>query len=126
MTAVNEMTFGVEFELTLPNGTIQQVGGYHHGAQIPGLPDGWNAQHDGSIRAAGGRQGVEVVSPILRGIEGLEQIEKVCEGMKLTGAKVNASTGFHIHIGFDRRNKDGLRRLVSLVANFEKALFAST
>jgi Putative amidoligase enzyme. len=39
---------------------------------------------------------------------------------------VNRSTGFHVHVGFNARDLAALRRLVSLVANFEKALYAAT
>src|SRR5205807_2551141 len=42
------------------------------------------------------------------------------------GAKVNRSTGFHVHVGFDGRDAGALHRLVNLVANFEKALYAAT
>jgi hypothetical protein len=68
----------------------------------------------------------EIVSPVLKGADGLRQLKAVCDWLNAVGAKVNRSTGFHVHVGFDRRDKAGLRRLVSLVANFEKALYAST
>jgi hypothetical protein len=122
---VNELTFGVELEVTLPAGACP-VGGYHAGLQVPGLPAGWNAQRDGSIQPGPGYMGVEVVSPVLRGADGLRQLQAVCDWLGAAGAKVNKSTGFHVHVGFRRDDKAGLRRLVSLVANFEKALFAAT
>lgn len=127
MTAVNvnDLTYGVEFEVTLPAGIID-VGMYHRGVQVPQLPEGWKAERDTSIQPAPGYMAVEIVSPILKGAEGLRQIKVVCDWLNSVGAKVNRSTGFHVHVGFERSNKDGLRRLVSLVANFEKALFAST
>ena len=125
MTAA-ELTFGIEIECTIPHANAPQVGGYHAGRQIEGLPIGWNAQRDGSIRAGRGYVGVEVVSPILKGADGIQQIKLVCEWLKRIGAKVNRSTGFHIHVGFDRENRDQLARLVTVVANFEKAIYAST
>src|SRR5262249_30791139 len=42
------------------------------------------------------------------------------------GARVNRSTGLHVHVGFDRTDCHALARLVYLVSNYEKALFAST
>jgi hypothetical protein len=123
----SEMAFGVEFEVTMPRANCPTVGAYHHGLQIAGLPTGWNAQGDASIHATvAGHVGVEIVSPILKGADGLQQVKAVCEWLKSKGAKVNASTGFHVHVGCDRTNTTLLGRLVHLVANFEKALFAST
>lgn len=122
---VNEMTFGVEFEVILPAGTIDRVGNYHAGIQIAGLPVGWNAQHDGSIQVRGAAQGVEVVSPILKGTDGLDQIVFVLNWLKERGAKVNQSTGLHVHVGFQGDEK-ALAAVVACVANYEKALYAST
>jgi hypothetical protein len=122
---VNDLTFGVELEVTLPFGTCP-VGGYHAGVQVPQLPQGWKAERDCSIQAGPGHQAAEIVSPVLKGADGLRQLKAVCDWLNRVGAKVNRSTGFHVHIGFDARDLDALRRLVCLVANFEKALFAAT
>jgi hypothetical protein len=123
---VNDLTFGVELEVTVPDGVLDHVGHYHVGCQVPQLPVGWNAQQDCSIRADAGYRAVEIVSPVLKGADGIRQLKAVCEWLNSVCAKVNRSTGFHVHVGFCRQNKAGLRRLVSLVANFEKALFAAT
>jgi hypothetical protein len=122
---VNDLTFGVELEVTLPVGTCP-VGGYHAGVQVPQLPPGWKAERDCSIQAGPGYMAAEIVSPVLRGADGLRQLKAVCDWLNGVHAKVNRSTGFHVHVGFSRTDKRALRRLVSLVANFEKALFAST
>lgn len=39
----------------------------------------------------------ELVSPILKGRDGLEQLEKVCKAFAKTNAKVDKSCGFHVH-----------------------------
>ena len=122
---VNDLTFGVELEVTLPLGTCP-VGGYHNGFQVPQLPEGWKAERDGSIQAGPGHMAAEIVSPVLQGADGLRQLKAVCDWLHGAGAKVNRSTGFHVHVGFRRDDRYALRRLVSLVANFEKALFAAT
>jgi hypothetical protein len=128
MTAnVNDLTFGIEIETTLPAGTIARVGGYHNGIQVPELPLGWTAEHDGSIhtRDRSARQCVEIVSPVLRGPEGLKQVLEVIAWLKTKGASVNQSTGLHVHVGWDG-DAEALRRLVFLVSHHEKALYAST
>src|SRR5262249_54090367 len=122
---LNEVTFGVEFEVTLPASSRIAVGGYHAGVPVADLPTGWNAQRDSSIQAERGFYGVEIVSPILKGIDGIRQIQTVCKWMKEKGAKVNGSTGFHVHVGW-AGDQDALRRLAFFVSNFEKAIFAAT
>jgi Putative amidoligase enzyme len=125
MTAA-EITFGIEIECFIPAENAPVVGAYHRGWQIAGLPQGWNAQSDGSIQPESGYVGVEVVSPILKGADGVRQIKAVCEWLKQVGAKVNKSTGFHVHVGFDRQNEEQMAKLVTVVANFEKAIYASS
>jgi hypothetical protein len=67
---VNDPTFGVELEVTLPVGTCP-VGGYHAGVQVPQLPAGWKAERDSSISAGAGYMAAETVSPVLKGADGL-------------------------------------------------------
>jgi hypothetical protein len=122
---VNDLTFGVELEVTLPAGTCV-VGAYHHGVQVPQLPPGWKAERDSSIQPGPGHVAAEIVSPVLKGADGLRQLKAVCDWLNSVGARVNRSTGLHVHVGFDGRDLVALRRLVSLVANFEKALYAAT
>ncbi len=122
----NDMTFGIELEITLPITAPITVGAYHVGHQIAGLPAGWTAQRDGSIRAGRGRIACEVVSPVLRGADGLRQVVQVCNQLNQWGARTNSSCGFHVHIGFDRSNTEALQRLVHMVANHEAGIFAAT
>lgn len=56
----------------------------------------WKIVRDGSIRGA---NGFELVSPVLRGLEGLAELEKACRALRNCGAKVNQSCGLHIHFG---------------------------
>lgn len=122
---VNEITFGIEIECFVPAGTIQ-AGGYHHGLPIPGFPEGWNAQHDGSLHGARrGREGVEIVSPVLKGADGIKQVIDVVSRLNRMGARVNRCCGFHVHVGFAGTAPE-LRKLIHYVANSEKAIFAST
>lgn len=122
----NEMTFGVELETIIPRG-ICTIGFHGNGVQVPWLPQGWLADADPSIRPENPAFiGCEFVSPILKGAEGLKQLIEVIAELKRRGAQVNVSCGLHIHVGFDRSNAEALERLVTLVSNFEKAIFAST
>lgn len=118
-------TFGVEIECLIPVANAPAVGGYHCGVQVAALPAGWNAQRDGSIRTRRGMVGVEIVSPVLQGAEGVRQLKAACEWLASIGAAVNKSTGLHIHVG-TAKDDATLRRIVTVAANFEKAIYAAT
>lgn len=123
----NEMTFGVEFEVTIPSAIEIQVGGYHRGLPVAALPVGWNAQSDASIHATvAGHRGVEIVSPVLKGEDGLRQIVAVCKWLKSVGARVNGSTGMHVHVGFHGQSPKRVAMLVGLMAFHEMAFYAVT
>ena len=133
MSDANDLTFGIEIETTIPDGLLP-VGSYHAGRQAIGLPDGWLTKYDRSIQAPAGRRGCEFVSPILKGADGIRQVLTVLKQLQAWGVKVNASTGVHVHVGWPgtnglgavARNDQRLKRLVTLVANFERAIYAST
>ena len=133
----DRLTFGIEIEGLLPIDVLQRegitVGGYHSGDQVPGMPDGWNAQSDISIHERPAYTGVEIVSPILQGVDGLEQTVQVCQALRRWGWRINGSCGLHIHIGTRmlggdalNRSPEFLRKVTSLVMRNETALFAST
>lgn len=122
---VEDMTFGIEFETVIPSGA-QQVGTYRNGSIVEGHR-GWRAKSDCSIRPdEPGFSGCEFVSPILKGAAGLRSVVRMLEHLRSIGAKVNASTGLHVHVGFDGSNRKALDRLISLVANFEGGIYAAT
>jgi hypothetical protein len=122
---VNELTFGVEIETTIPRGRIH-VGGHGCGSDIPDMP-GWKADRDPSIRVrVMGREACEFVSPVFRGVEGLKQLVADLAKIRALGANVNASCGLHVHVGFDKTNAVEMTKLMTLVANFEKAIYAAT
>ena len=113
---VTELTFGVEFEVTIPNRVAI-------GREVPGHA-GWIAKGDCSIIPTAGYRGVEIVSPVLKGVDGINQVVAICQWLESVGAKVNSSTGFHCHVGFDRNDEKGLKRLIASVTNHEKAIYA--
>ena len=122
----NEIAFGIEFETTLPGTDNTPIGPYHSGYQVPWLPTGWKAERDGSIRPENtGRKGCEFVSPILKGAEGVRQMEDAIDQINARGGRVNASCGLHITVTFNG-DAAALARLISLVGNHERAIYAST
>lgn len=122
----NDSFWGIELETTLPASDTTPIGAYHHGVQVPWLPEGWKAERDSSIQTlAPGRKGCEFVSPKLRGYEGLQQVEAAIDAINARGARVNFSTGVHLTIEW-RGDAAALARLISLVGNHERAIYAST
>jgi hypothetical protein len=125
---VQEITFGVEIETVIPRGLFP-IGGHGAGVAIAELP-GWLADRDPSIRVPSGlratHEACEFVSPVFKGLAGMRQLLADLAKIKAWGAKVNASCGLHIHVGMDKSNAEVVKRLTTLVANFEKAIYAST
>ena len=74
----NDLTFGIEIETIAPDSAVRndglRIGPYKHGIQVPYLPQGWKAEADGSINNSSGGHKCEIVSPVLRGDEGLAQV----------------------------------------------------
>lgn len=120
-----DLKWGVEIETHIPAG-ITPIGGYHHGVQCPWLPQGWKAEHDGSIGGfRGERRACEFVSPILSGVEGVKQLHGAILEIERRGARVNATCGVHVTVGFTG-DAEALGRLVNIVASFEAGLYAMT
>jgi hypothetical protein len=116
-------TFGCEIEFhTAIRGEVadalEQVLGYHihlvgyHGNQcvvcgnaVRGYSQ-WKLETDSSATSGMNNAGVhrhnqggELVSPVLSGPQGLEEIKKVMKALRSVGAKVDYRHGMHIHIG---------------------------
>jgi hypothetical protein len=132
-----DLTFGIEIEGLLPDDVINRegirIGSYHRGIQVPGLPSGWKAENDESIGHRSGYTPVEIVSPILRGADGLRQLIEVCHKLRQWGWVMRQTCGCHIHVGTSalrddalNRSPEFLRKTVALVMRNETALFAST
>jgi hypothetical protein len=122
----NLRTFGIELEVYLPTSVQVQLGQYHRGQQIDGLPQGWNAQSDSSITtyAPQGFYGVEVVSPVLAGENGLEQVVDVVNAITEAGGIVNDHCGFHIHVGALDFNQADIDNLVKEFRCYQNVFLA--
>ena len=72
-------------------GISVQVEGYNHTDHA----DHWKLVTDASLS---GNNTFELVSPILHGEQGIEELEKVCWVLDLCDVKVNDSCGLHVHM----------------------------
>ena len=107
--------FGVELETKVPITSGVAVGGYHAGnpVRIANATNGqqllaptfngatWRADRDGSITCQPGEMPCEFVSPILHGVEGIENLCRFMEWMNAIGATVDTSCGVHITVGIE-------------------------
>lgn len=120
---IANQTFGVEIEYLSADvsreamatamrslGVNAEVQGYNHR-----VTDCWKLITDASC-------GYEIVSPILRGQDGFDQIKKVCEVLNRFNAKVNRSTGLHVHIGYENASLKSFKNLLKTFAKYEEAL----
>lgn len=119
-----ERTFGVEIEFIsldrqVACGAIAQALGIPHvhltdyhgrtcqtcGRTVSGFRE-WKIERDGSV--SDGRYGGEVVTPILKGTDGLASIQKVMHGLRQAGAEVDQKCGLHVHLSVQHMT-DGQR-----------------
>ena len=154
------MTYGLEIEcggMETENELRQVIAGTrgveygghfgYHGSRSLGLrcvENGngnlWVSENDGSLSgdaAIGPRgRGHEVISPVLRGVNGLTQARMVMKSLSRAGAKINKSCGLHVTVGvtntsarFRRMSKgrqaQAIGRIVDLYDYFMDAGFNS-
>ena len=72
----------------------------------------WKVIRDGSVRGTG----LELVSPILTGIEGIVAVRQALKALDDAGARTDTSCGFHLHVGANGLNGVQLTRIVELYA----------
>lgn len=109
--------FGVELELIFPAGTT--AANLSAALREAGL-SGWQVTTDCSLRSystySGGR-GYEIVSPILAGENGIDQIRTATRVLRSLGAKPNRSCGMHVHHEVVDLGLAGIKRLYRSWAN---------
>ncbi|GAB6035454.1 hypothetical protein JCM15519_38860 [Fundidesulfovibrio butyratiphilus] len=120
-----ERRFGVEIEiagiaqervervLTLVGITVTREA-YNHTARSH-----WKIVSDSSVR-----DGFEVVSPVLEGEAGIEELRTVITALDDAGATINKTCGLHIHFDASGFTSDHLKNLVLRYAMFEAEIDA--
>lgn len=117
--------FGVEIEAhgVAKNRVAQQlraagieveIEGYNHTTRST-----WKLVTDGSLN---GENTFELVSPILQGQAGLEELEKVCTVLESLNVKINKSCGLHIHFDATQIGLDQTKNLLFNYAKMEEAI----
>jgi hypothetical protein len=123
-----DFTFGVEIECYIPGSlsslfaalSAANVPMSHAAGSIHRVTAGWKVVGDGSLNSAPvGHVGCEVVSPILRGDDGIAQVVRVMEAVKAFGGKVNKSCGLHVHVGAQDATAGQLKNLAKMFVKYE-------
>ena len=124
-TTLSSLTFGIEIECIgldtyraaralTDNGYACANNGYTHDVMRT-----WKVVTDGSLSSRSGS--CEVVSPPLRGNDGLNEIRSVMKVLRDAGARVNVSCGMHIHIGVDSLTQEQQANLIKAHQRFQPA-----
>lgn len=122
------MKFGVEFEVLLPRnlsaekfaekmtaaGVECKVEAYNHDNRRH-----WKLTTDASLHSDSNFYGMELVSPILKGLNDLNEVKIACEKMTEMGCKVNKSCGFHVH----HASEDHLNHKTDEIARISAVLY---
>jgi len=125
------LTFGVELEFYLPKNkpgaeSKKKIIAKLKDMGIDSKEDGfynhhtrpyWKMVTDGSLEDY--EHGLELVSPILMGDDGLKQLAEVCKVLKFIGCKIDKKCGVHVHIGVRDENLDFFKNLFSLYSGYE-------
>lgn len=82
----------------------------------------WKVVTDGSVADRHGRGAGELVSPILSGIEGLQNVVRTVTALNNAGATVNRSCGLHVHIGADGLTVADLANIAVRYATYENVI----
>lgn len=85
---------------------------------------GWKLVTDVSVTSTntGLSKGLELVSPILYGDDGLDQLQVVMETLNSIGAKVDRSCGLHIHHDVADYDVENFVSLHNLYFNYQKGI----
>lgn len=129
MSTAKEKYFGVETELYLPMSERSRfdIGGHWTGGRhIPNAPRGWNMEEDGSLRPStpNGYFPVEVLSPKLKGMNGLVELTYMLDELTRLGGVTNRSCGTHIHVDARDMDRSTLMNVVRLFKRCERSFYA--
>lgn len=121
--AAKLLPYGVELECFMPSDAAADVP--NRDRHIPLGPRGWKGKTDGSLTSAPcyGMYGVEVVSPVIKGEAGLQEVWYMIDFLKALGGDVNAQCGLHIHYDARTLSFAEVDKIGAAFVKYEMAFF---
>lgn len=131
---MKNINFGIEIETLgrtretiakaicrIVGGTYYHVGGTYDAWKVKDAKDRvWKVVTDSSINAGRAYQ-AEVVSPVLQYTD-IEELQEVVRSVRKVGARVDSSTGIHIHLDAAAFDTKSLKNLVKIVNSKESLI----
>jgi hypothetical protein len=126
--------FGVEMEVLIPSSVsceqvciaMERVGidmekeSYNHNTRKH-----WKMVTDSSVSSHKvGYYGMEIVSPVLSGNDGIDQVKKVSQVLLSLGVQVNKSCGLHVHISAKALSQEHIANILTNYAACEQSIDA--
>ncbi len=112
-SATFDPRFGIEIEAyNIPRVTLS-------GALREAGLSNWTVKSDGSLH---GINAFELVSPVLSGVEGMEQVKRVCEVLERLNGRVDRSCGLHVHLEARTFTIDTWKRVYKNYLRLESAI----
>lgn len=109
--------FGVEIETANGGPSISEIARALNEAGIPTANNGYNHTTMSIWKVVpDGSTGPELVSPPMKGQDGLDQIKAVCDVLNAIGCRVNRSTGIHVHHDFEDATINKMKSVLFLYA----------
>ena len=117
------MKFGIEIEVIEGNYTRAQIAQAIRNKGVEAYEEGynhmtrtyWKVITDSSC-------GYEVVSPVLYGIEGLNELQKVCEALKEVGCDADIRCGLHVHHDINDLNLEQIKNIYRIYYKHAEAI----
>tara|TARA_R100001460_G_scaffold8441_4_gene20873 strand:+ start:1019 stop:2053 length:1035 start_codon:yes stop_codon:yes gene_type:complete len=123
LPTITDRTFGIEMEfegadIQAVAHKLNQVVACHFEGYTHRVTDYWKIVTDGSLpnyTTCG-----EIVSPILKGVEGVAELKKVCDALEtIEGITVTRRCGLHIHLGVDDLTVRQIQTVYERYADYE-------
>lgn len=118
---ITDRTYGVEIEILETGITRSQIAEALRSAGIEAQDEDYNHTTRSYWKViTDGSCGFEVVSPILSGNDGFDQIRRVSEALVSINAQVDKRCGLHVHFGANDLTKLEIAAVLSAYARYEK------
>lgn len=117
------LKFGIEIEVIVGNYTREQIAQAIRNKGVEAYEEGYNHTTRNYWKVITDSScGYEVVSPVLYGIEGLNELQKVCEALNEVGCEVDIRCGLHVHHDINDLNLEQIKNIYRIYHKHAEAI----